>query len=173
MMKGGLMRRFLIILFATLLFQNPSFSQMQALPRQQLLTPEGEKVSSSSILPEGSPLLLVFWNAENKECCKQMEAMVNARDDYLKGYQVKLVSIFVAEAGQLPLLRPLLAGKGWEVEAYFDVNAALAQAMCIPAYPFTILYDAGMSKVCAHIGFCTGAEDLICEKVKKCMETTP
>lgn len=167
------MKRFFNIIISLLVFQPPLHSQLHSLPAQTLLTPEGSRVSATVIRPEGNPILIVFWNASNNECCRQMEAMVTARDEYLKDYHVKLVSIYVADASQLPVLRPLIAGKGWDIEAYFDENATLAHAMCIPEYPYTILYDAQMSRVCAHIGFCTGAEDLICEKVKKCMEANP
>lgn len=158
---------FILVVFLVL----PSLliSQSQSFPCQNLLTPAGDKVIAGNIRPDGGPLLVVFWNTNSNECCEQMEAMVTARDEYLKDYQVKLVSIYVADASQLSRIRPLIAGKDWDVECYLDVNAAVSREMCIPQLPYTILYDPHMNKVCAHIGFCAGAEDLICEKVKQCM----
>lgn len=75
----------------------------------------------------------------------------------------------MADASRWATIRPLIAGKDWNVESYFDVNAELSSELFIPQLPYTILYDPQMKKVCSHIGFCSIAEDMLCEKVRHCL----
>jgi len=168
-MKGGVMKNSAIC--STLLFLCSSIlsAQTSQLPKLTLLNCDGDKIIASDIKSEGHPMLIVYWNLSNKECCKQVETLVNIRDEYLQGYNVKMVGIFVNTDGQWAKLRPLLSGKNWDIEAYIDINAELQRAMCIPQLPFTMLYDPEMKLVCSSIGYCANMDDQLCEKVRQCL----
>lgn len=144
-------------------------AQQPLLPKIPLLSSEGDKILASEITGNGHPLLILFWNLSNKECCKQLETLLSIRDEFLKDYQVKVVGIFVADNGQWAGVRPLISGKALDMEVYVDVNAEMERAMCIPQLPFTMLYDPKMRLVCSSIGYCANMDDNLCKKVKECL----
>jgi hypothetical protein len=166
------MKNLAICLLSVLMCISALTAQPSLLPKLTLLTCEGTKVSANTILSEGRPMLIVYWNLSSKECYKQVEELLNTRDESLQSYNVKIVGIFVDNLGDWQELRPIISGKSWDIEVYIDVNAQLQRAMCIPALPFTMLYDPKMSLVCSSIGYCANMGDKLCEKVKSCLSDT-
>lgn len=158
-------------IFSTLFFLCFSIlsAQTSQLPKLTLVNCNGDKITASDIKSDGHPMLIVYWNLSNKECFKQVENLINIRDEYLQGYNVKIVGVFVNNDGQWAGLRPLLSGKNWNIEAYIDINAELQRAMCIPQLPFTMLYDSEMKLICSSIGYCANMDDQLCEKVRMCL----
>lgn len=163
-MKNSAICLLSVILCFSILSAQPSL-----LPKITLLNCDGDKIIASDIKTDGHPMLIVFWNLSNKECCKQVETLLSIRDEHLQSYNVKIVGIFVDNNGQREGLKPLLNGKNWNLEAYIDINAELERAMCIPVLPFTILYDPNMKLVCSNIGYCANMDDQLCKKVKECL----
>jgi hypothetical protein len=168
-MKGDIMKNSAICLFVSILCFTTISAQQSLLPKITLLSSEGNKISASEITGDGHPVLIVYWNLSNKECCKQLESLLSVRDEFLKDYHVKIVGIFIAGDGQWAGLRPLISGRAWDMEVYVDVNAEMERAMCIPQLPFTMLYDPDMQLVCSSIGYCANMEDKLCKKVKECL----
>jgi len=135
----------------------------------QVMKPDGSWADISCITTGGNPLLLVFWNANTRECCLQVQALAEAAETVLKPYHVKIVSVFV-ESGNWAELIPMINGKNWDMEVYIDVNSSMKRALGVPDLPFTYLYDPDMSLVCSHVGYCAGMDDLLCKKVEDCLK---
>ena len=167
--KGCDMKK--VFYFLLLFFQwtNLICSQNYTLPSLSLMNSNGQKINASRLSCDGHPMLMVFWNTGNNDCLKQVDALLSVRDEFLKEEAVKVIGIFVVSSGAWEQVLPLVSGKRWEMELYFDVNSELSRALCVPQLPFTILYDPKMKVVCSHTGYCTGMDGLLCRKIRECL----
>lgn len=129
----------------------------------------GELVNTQKILNDSTPVMIVFWNSREKNCTKQLEALINAKEENFSNDQLKFIGIFVSEGNCSSNAKTIVEGSGWEGEFLLDVNGDLKRAMGIPKEPYTILFDKNHEVVCRYEGYCSGAEDLMCEKVRDCL----
>jgi len=81
---GSAMKQLMIVFFTLIAINLFAQPKEPVLARQSLLTPSGSVVNAENIKPAGVPMLVVLWNVNSNECYKQMDVMVNARDEYLK-----------------------------------------------------------------------------------------
>jgi hypothetical protein len=145
------------------------FGQSRSFSSGRLVTSNGDNISASNIASNGFPVLLVFWDLCSDDCIKQLEALSGIKEEFLNEFGVQLIGIYVANNGNWANIKPLINGKSWDMEFYIDINGELAHTMSIPDLPFTMLYDSQMQLICSHIGFCSGMDELLCEKVKQCL----
>lgn len=146
------------------------WAQNSQLPDARLTTLDGIPVQSSHIDNNQMPLLMVFWKTYDNECCEQLLLMNDAYENFLKVRGVKLVSVCIDCIGKTDHIKPFLTGNALSMEAYIDVNGDFKRKMGIPQAPFTILFDHEYNIVCQHAGYCSGADDILCEKVDHCLQ---
>jgi hypothetical protein len=130
---------------------------------------DGELIDPSSLMDDSLPVMIVFWNSREKNCTKQLEALLNAKADNFTDDQLRFIGVFVSEGSCASNAKAIVNGSGWDGEFLVDYNGDLKRAMGIPSEPYTILFNQKHEVVCRYEGYCSGAEDLMCEKVRHCL----
>lgn len=141
-------------------------------PATRLLTLNGQYVSSSDILDNSIPTILIFWKSNEKKCCEQIALMIDAKEKLNEITDVKIIAVCTDTDGLSSRIKPLVNGKDWEIDVYIDRNGDFKRAMNIPATPFTVAFDKEQNLICEYNGYCAWADDLICDKIIKCLTVT-
>lgn len=144
-------------------------AQTNNYPTTHLLTLNGEIVNSSDILDNENPTILVFWKSNEIKCCEQIALMIDAKEKLAELTEVSIVAICTDTDGPSSRIRPLVSGKDWDIDVYIDRNNDFQRAMNIPAIPFTCVFDRDQNLICEYNGYCAWADDMVCEKIKKCL----
>ncbi len=155
-----------LIIIAMCLLIMSAVAQKPAMPSAQLRTLDGVVVNTSEIFAVDETTLLVFWRSEDGKCCENLDLLQEAWNDQLKNKNVRLVAVCVDARGSYSHVKPLVKGRGWDFDAYIDLNGDFRRSMAVNLLPCTILLDEKLNVICRHDGFCTGAADMICEKVE-------
>lgn len=158
-----------VILVLMMLF-NSINAQKAQLPDVSLRTLSGRNISASEILKPGEFTILVFWKTEGKMCCENIESIQNAWSEKLKSKGIRLVGICVDCVGGTNHVQPYVAGRGWTLDTYIDVNGDFKRMMNVQTAPYTILFDKDQKPVCRYEGFCSGSEELLCNKILSYVE---
>jgi hypothetical protein len=140
-------------------------AQSPVSPPVELKTPNGMPISTDAVLLTGAPTMLIFWKSTSNQCCDNLESLQSAWLDILKEKGVKMITVCEDCTGNWSHIKPLLAGKNWSFDTYIDVNGDFKRALNVNSLPCTILYDKNMHQLCRQNGFCSGAGELICEKI--------
>jgi len=77
-----------------------------------------------------------------------------------------LFAISVDDSRTVKRVKPMVNGKGWEVEILLDTNSDLKKALGAPTVPVTFIIKNG-EIVFRHSGYNPGAEDDLFEELKK------
>ena len=141
-------------------------AQQTTIPSVDLYTLDGEKINSINILDSGKPTVLILWKTYEKDCCNQICSILEAREKMLGKENVNIVCVCVDGLGNSSHIKPFVYGNDWEVDVYIDKNGDLKRAMSVVKTPLTILYDAEKSVICKYMGYCCGAGEMLCEKLK-------
>lgn len=159
----------LVTAMAFLAMQLMITGQNASIPSVDLYTLDGEKINSTAIFDNSRPTILIFWKTFEKDCCNQISSMVDAREEILGKDNVRIVCICIDCTGNTTHVKPIIYGKDWDVEAYVDKNGDFKRVMNVVNTPLTILYDTDNSVICQYAGYCCGAEEMVCEKLKSCI----
>jgi cytochrome c biogenesis protein CcmG, thiol:disulfide interchange protein DsbE len=143
-----------------------AFAQKPTMPFAQLKNLDGATVNTAEIFSLDEITLLVFWRSEDGKCCENLDQMHEAWNEQLKHKNVRLVAVCVDARGSYSHVKPMVKGRGWEFDAYIDLNGDFRRSMGVNLLPCTMLLDEKLNVICRHDGYCTGAADMICEKVE-------
>jgi len=145
-------------------------AQINKMPTEALVTLDGVTVMSNTILGTTSPTILVFWKSGNNKCCDNLESLQSAWLADLQQQGVKMVAICTDCNGSWSNIKPMAYGRNWEFDIYIDPNGNFKRAMSISDVPTTMLFDQHQQLLCRQSGYCSGDEELICEKINKHIE---
>ncbi|NTW23459.1 MAG: TlpA family protein disulfide reductase [Lentimicrobium sp.] len=134
-------------------------------PGVELRDLNGKLIPVSEVITPGQPVIVLFWKSGNSKCCENLETVQSAWLSQLKDKGVNFIAICEDCSGSWSHVKPIVAGKGWEFEVYIDVNGDFKRSLGISIIPSTILYDAQQNIICTHPGWCSGNEELLCEKI--------
>lgn len=161
MKKKGLITSILVI--AMIVSIN---AQQASIPSIALYTMDGEKINSQTILDSTKPTVLILWKTYENDCCSQICSILEARENLLGKENVKMVCVCVDCLGNTSHIKPFVYGHNWDVEVYIDKNGDFKRAMNVAKTPLTVLYNSNQSVICKYTGYCCGAGEMICEKLK-------
>lgn len=147
------------------------FSQNPAYPSARLLTLDGTYISSSEILENDAPTIMIFWSANEQKCCDQIALMIDAREKLEELTNVNIIAICTNSDGLSSRLKPFVNGKDWDIDVYIDYNSDFKRAMNIPSTPFTIVFNEEEELICEYNGYCAWADDFVCERIKECLKS--
>lgn len=172
-MKKNKLRLISLFTFIMMFLLVKSFyAQQNKLPSVILKTLDGKSIDSRTISGNGKPLLMVFWKTTERLSCENLKSLHEVYKDSLMPKNIKMVAICVDEAGSTGHIKPYLAGQAIEIDVYIDVNGDFRRAMGVSA-PYTIIFDHKMDIFCRQRGYCTGNQELVCQKINKCMNLLP
>lgn len=158
------MKRFFIYLMLSaaglqLPAQGPAFRDAQ------LRDLNGNLISVSAVVLQGQPLVMVFWKSGNSRCCENLETIQSAWMSNLKDKGVGFIAICEDCSGSWAHVKPYIMAKEWDFDIYIDVNGDLKRELGVTSIPSTLLFGKDMQLLCRHPGWCSGSEELLCEKI--------
>ena len=146
------------------------YGQTYSIPSSSMRTLDGGIYNANEIKPDGRPLLIIFWDASDKNCFSQIESILSAREEILEKQDLRVIGICTDCNGDGSSVGPVVFGHDWEMEVYLDRNGDLKRSMNISYLPYTLLFDENMGLVCQYAGYCDGAGSILCEKAKTCLD---
>jgi cytochrome c biogenesis protein CcmG/thiol:disulfide interchange protein DsbE len=152
---------FLSIILATFRLM----AQVETFSGTNLRDLDGNLVSMSAVVEPGHPLVMVFWKSGNSRCCENLETIQSAWMKNLKEKGVNFIAICEDCSGSWAHVKPIVKANEWDFDVFIDVNGDLKRALCVTAIPSTLLFGSDMFLICRHPGWCSGNEELLCEKI--------
>lgn len=159
------MTLFVFLLFFGML----GFSQSSIFPPVEILTLDGNILKASDIETGDIPVILIFWSPDDNKCCNHIDEIQNAYQEAFPEHDLKVIGICCNTGGAFQHVGPYVKGSGWEMEVYIDKTGDFRSFMGVPDVPFTFLFNPEMQVVCRYNGYCKGADDILCEKLRECL----
>ncbi|MCK9423628.1 MAG: TlpA family protein disulfide reductase [Bacteroidales bacterium] len=157
-----------IICFMTLTaFTQDNIFKYKKLPSVTLKDIKGITFNSSNITNDGKPIIISFWATWCKPCIRELSAISDVYDDWVKETGVKLYAISIDDARSTALVAPLIYGKGWDFTILLDPNSDFKRAMNVGPIPHTFLLNGKGEVVWQHTSFAEGDELNLIDLVRK------
>jgi cytochrome c biogenesis protein CcmG, thiol:disulfide interchange protein DsbE len=128
---------------------------------------DGTKVNSNTFSNNGKPIIISFWATWCKPCKKELDAIAEEYDTWVKETGVKLIAISIDDARSSGKVVTDVKTKGWSYEVYIDENQDFKRAMNVNNVPHTFIVDGNGKIVYSHNSYSEGDEDKLYEAVKK------
>jgi thiol-disulfide isomerase/thioredoxin len=128
---------------------------------------DGSKVSTTSFSNNGKPMIISFWATWCKPCKKELDAVHENYEEWVKETGVKLIAISIDDVRSSSKVVTDVKSKGWEFEVYLDENSDFKRAMSVNNIPHTFLVDGKGKIVWSHNSYTEGDEEKLYENVKK------
>ncbi|MEI8202397.1 MAG: TlpA disulfide reductase family protein [Bacteroidota bacterium] len=162
---------FIVSLFIsfTLLAQTPEKKEKSypKVPSVELKDVKGNTINTSKISNDGKPVIISFWALWCKPCQKELTAISEVWDDWVKETGVKLYAVSIDDSRSSSKVKPTAEGKGWEFEILLDVNSDFKRAMNVNMIPHTFILNGKGEIVWQHTSFADGGELELIKVVKK------
>jgi cytochrome c biogenesis protein CcmG/thiol:disulfide interchange protein DsbE len=159
------------IVLALLAFSLLSFVAVNGsggrIPSSILKKLDGSKVNSNTFSNNGKPIIISFWATWCKPCKKELDAIAENYDDWVKETGVKLIAVSIDDVRSSGKVVTDVKSKGWEYEVYIDENQDFKRAMNVNNVPHTFLVDGAGNIVWSHNSYTEGDEERLYENVKK------
>lgn len=148
------MRRFLFIL---LLFVGLVYAHAQV-PSCSLRDTDGRVANITSIVGQGHPVILSFWNTRCKPCIREIKAIDEVYPDWQDETGVELVLVSEDTAHDQQRVKPFVDGNGWTFRCLLDGNGELKRMLSVTGEPHVFIFDAAGRMVYNHAGYTDGSE---------------
>ena len=157
----------LLILLSTLVSAQESTVKYKKLPAIKIKDVKGQNFSTGDITNDGKPFIISFWATWCKPCVREMTAIADVYDDWVKETGVKLYAISIDDSRSMTLVAPMVNGKGWEYKVLLDPNSEFKRAMNVGPIPHTFLLNGKGEVVWQHTSFAEGDELKLIDLVRK------
>jgi len=137
------------------------------LPSVNIKDMKGQPFSTDSITNNGKPIIVSFWATWCKPCVRELTTISDVYDDWVKETVVKLVAVSIDDSRSVPLVAPMINGKGWEYQVLLDPNSDFKRAMNVVTVPQTFLLNGKGEVVWQHTTFAEGDELELINLVRK------
>lgn len=158
----------LILTLVMLVFASLANSQNNhAIPVATVKKLDGVKVSTAAFQNNGKPMIISFWATWCKPCKKELDAVHENYEEWVKETGVKLIAISIDDVRSSGKVVTDVKSKGWDFEVYLDENQDFKRAMNVNNIPHTFLVDGNGHIVWSHNSYTEGDEEQLYENVKK------
>jgi thiol-disulfide isomerase/thioredoxin len=137
------------------------------LPSVNIKDLKGQPFSTDNITNDGKPIIVSFWATWCKPCVRELTTIADVYDDWVKETGVKLVAVSIDDSRSVPLVAPMINGKGWEYQVLLDPNSDFKRAMNVVTVPQTFLLNGKGEVVWQHTTFAEGDELELIDLVRK------
>ncbi|MCX6242006.1 MAG: TlpA disulfide reductase family protein [Bacteroidetes bacterium] len=153
--------------FATFAQTEEASARRKTVPVVNLKDIYGNGVSTSTIDNGGKPIIIDFWATWCKPCIRELSAIADVYDDWVKETGVKLYAISVDDPRSSSQVKPFVDGKGWSYTILLDQNSDLKRAMGVGPIPQTFVLNGKGEIIWTHTTFAEGNENDIIEVIRK------
>lgn len=142
------------------------FAQNKPLPSVEVKTLDGQSVNIQSLAKQGQITVISFWATWCKPCVLELETIKDLYPEWKEKYHVEFVAVSVDDAKTVARVKPFVANKGWEYTIVTDPAKAFQTAMNVTNPPLTVLVNQAGEIVSEHLGYTSGDELELEEKIK-------
>jgi cytochrome c biogenesis protein CcmG/thiol:disulfide interchange protein DsbE len=128
----------------------------KTMPKFQLSTPQGQLVSSESLLGKG-PIIINFWATWCIPCMQEMSAMKPMFEKY-KAQGLQVVSISIDDSKTAPKVPAMVRQKGFPYLILLDPTKDVYRKFGISNVPELLIIDSKGNIVVHHQGYTPGDE---------------
>ncbi len=153
--------------FVTFAQTGEASARRKTVPVVNLKDIYGNVVSTSTIDNGGKPIIIDFWATWCKPCIRELSAIADVYDDWVKETGVKLYAISVDDPRSSSQVKPFVDGKGWSYTILLDQNSDLKRAMGVGPIPQTFVLNGKGEIIWTHTTFAEGNENDIIEVIRK------
>ena len=157
------MKNFYVTLILVLAFITTN--AQSTLPNVTLKNQDGKTISTTD-LPKDKPVIISFWATWCVNCIKELDAISDVYEDWQDETDVELIAVTIDDARGAKRVKPLVNGKGWEYDIWFDTNQELKRALGASTIPLTLIVKNNKI-IYRHSGYTPGSEDELYEEIKK------
>lgn len=131
---------------------------------------KGESFDTSSLLEEGTPMIISFWSTSCKPCIRELDAIYDAMPDWLDEADFRVVAVSTDDSRLLAKAKSFAEGRGWgeEYTLLFDKNQDFMRAMNVSVVPHVFVVDSKGKVVYSHTAYVPGGEVELFEAIKSC-----
>ena len=141
----------------------------RSIPELTIKTLDGKEILTSTFENDGKPYVISFWATWCRPCLKELNAIAEIYDDWQEmGF--KVIAISTDDSRTRANILPMVNGRGWEYEFYYDENGDLRRAMGVNMVPHTFIVNGKGEIVSQHTSFADGMEWEMYEKLQKLLE---
>ena len=158
---------FIIIPFLILISPVLAQSNVRKIPAADVKTVDGKTFNTSKISNDGKPIIISFWATWCKPCKKELDAIAENYDAWVKETGVKLIAVSIDDARSSANAITDAKAKGWTYDIYLDQNSDFKRAMNVNNIPHTFLVNDKGEIVWQHNSYAEGDEDHLFEVLKK------
>lgn len=136
------------------------------LPAVNLENLKGEKVNTSTLLADSTPVVLSFWSTTCKPCLQELDEFAAHWEEWKKLKNFRIVAVSVDDARTVAKVRTVAAGSDWPFGILLDKNQDLKRALNVQAIPHVFVVDSKGRIVYSNIGYKPGNETRLLEIVR-------
>ena len=159
------MKKTLFVL-AACFFALAAFAQNKTLPSANVKTLQGQSLNVQELGKTGKITVISFWATWCSPCKKELDAIKDYYSDWQKEYDMELVAVSVDDARTAAKIPAMVKEKGWDYRILLDNNKEFQQTANVASVPHTLLIDQSGNIVFEHVGYATGDELEMEEKIK-------
>ena len=164
----SIMKKLIFLSLIAFLFTAVSIAQSGGgIPAVTVKKLDGGKVNSNTFNNGGKPIIISFWATWCKPCKKELDAVHENYEEWVKETGVKLIAISIDDVRSSGKVVTDVKSKGWDFEVYLDENQDFKRAMNVNNIPHTFLVDGNGKIVWSHNSYTEGDEEKLFENVKK------
>lgn len=162
------MKKLLILFGALLVFTSNIFAgEGDKIPTATVKKLDGTKINTSEIANDGKPIIISFWATWCKPCKKELDAIAEEYEEWVKETGVKLIAISIDDVRSSAKVNTDVKTKGWKYDIYLDENQDFKRAMNVNNVPHTFIVNGKGEIVWSHNSYTEGDEETLYENVKK------
>jgi thiol-disulfide isomerase/thioredoxin len=167
MKKPALILAFLAVIALAFAQTDDASAKRKTVPNVDIKDVKGNVYHTTSISNGGKPVIIDFWATRCKPCIRELRAINDLYDDWVRETGVKLYAVSIDDPRSSSQVKPFVDGQGWSYEVLLDQNSDLKRAMGVGPIPMTFILNGKGEIVWSHTSYAEGNELEIIDVVRK------